>query len=177
MMTLFFDCKGIILYEFLGWKEKIKSEHYVKTLSNLKEAVQKKRPHLWNNRNFWIHHDNASPHTSDFTTGKLKEWGLKVLPHPPNSPDCAPCDFKVFPAMKKHLKGRKFKNIDELQKETRRVLWEEVDKSVFSVSIHEIVLHWQKYSAMNGEYFEGDGVQVDSLFERLDTEGYSSDEL
>ncbi len=29
MMTLFFDCKGIILCEFLGQKEKIKSEHYV----------------------------------------------------------------------------------------------------------------------------------------------------
>ena len=30
------------------------------------------------------------------------------LPHPPYSPDLAPCDFFLFPRLKKHLAGRKY---------------------------------------------------------------------
>ena len=37
-------------------------------------------------------------------------------------------------------------------------------KSVFEDAIHEMVLRWQKCEAVNGEYFEGDGVVIDPLF-------------
>ncbi len=97
-----------------------------------------------------------------------------MLPHPAYSPDCAPCDFKVFPAMKKVLRGKRFRNIAELQAETRRVLKQEVDQAVFSDGIHEMVTRWQKCSAANGEYFEGDKVPINPLFERLDSSMDSS---
>ena len=47
---------------------------------------------------------------------------MAVIPHPPYSPDFAPCDFFLFPKMKLKLKGRRFDTIEEIQAESQRVL-------------------------------------------------------
>ncbi len=52
MLTVFFDCKGVVLCEFLGKKETIDSKRYCQTLSNLKECMRKKRPELWADKVF-----------------------------------------------------------------------------------------------------------------------------
>jgi hypothetical protein len=46
---------------------------------------------------------------------------MAVIPHPPYSPDLAPCDF-LFPKMKLKLKGRRFDTSEEIQAESQRVL-------------------------------------------------------
>jgi hypothetical protein len=38
-----------------------------------------------------------------------------VIPHPPYSPDHAPCDFFLFPKMKLKLQGRRFENIENFR--------------------------------------------------------------
>ena len=35
--------------------------------------------------------------------------------HPPYSPDLAPCDFFLFPRMKRDLKGKRFQNVEEVR--------------------------------------------------------------
>jgi len=45
-----------------------------------------------------------------------------VIPHPPYSPDLAPCDFFLFSKMKLKLEGRRFDNIEGIQAESQRVL-------------------------------------------------------
>jgi hypothetical protein len=47
---------------------------------------------------------------------------MAVIPHPPYSPDLAPCDLFLFPKMKLKLKGRQFDTIEEMQAESQRVL-------------------------------------------------------
>jgi hypothetical protein len=47
---------------------------------------------------------------------------MAVIPHPPYSPDLAPCDFFLFPKMKLKLKGRRFDTTEEMQAESQRVL-------------------------------------------------------
>jgi hypothetical protein len=47
---------------------------------------------------------------------------MAVIPHPPYSPDLAPCDFFLFPKMVLKLKGRRFDNIEDIQAESQRVL-------------------------------------------------------
>jgi hypothetical protein len=47
---------------------------------------------------------------------------MAVIPHSPQSPDLAPCDFFLFPKMKLKLKGRRFDTIEEIQAESQRVL-------------------------------------------------------
>jgi hypothetical protein len=46
---------------------------------------------------------------------------MAAIPHPPYSPDLAPCDVLLFPKMKFNLKGRRFDTI-EIQAESQRVL-------------------------------------------------------
>jgi hypothetical protein len=42
---------------------------------------------------------------------------MTVIPHPPYSPDLAPCDIYLFIKMKLELKGRQFDTIEEIQAE------------------------------------------------------------
>jgi hypothetical protein len=47
---------------------------------------------------------------------------MAVIPHPPYSPELAPCDFFLFPKMKLKLKGRRFDTIEDIQAESQRML-------------------------------------------------------
>jgi transposase len=47
---------------------------------------------------------------------------MAVFPHPPYSPDLAPCDFFLFPKIKLRLKGRHFDTIKEIQAIFQKVL-------------------------------------------------------
>jgi hypothetical protein len=49
--------------------------------------------------------DNASAHTSLKTTEFVTNNNMGIVPHPPDSPDIAPCDFAVFLKLKLKLKG------------------------------------------------------------------------
>jgi hypothetical protein len=44
---------------------------------------------------------------------------MAVIPHPPYSPDLAPCDFFLYPNMKLKLKGRRFETTEEIQAESQ----------------------------------------------------------
>ena len=59
--------------------------------------------------------DNAPVHTSQHSTAVLDTTGLVVLDHPPYSPDLAPSDFYLFTHLKKHLRGERFNNKDDLK--------------------------------------------------------------
>ena len=47
---------------------------------------------------------------------------IAVIPHPPYSPDLAPCVFFLFPKMKLKLKGHRFDTTEKIQAETPKVL-------------------------------------------------------
>ncbi len=175
MATIFFDCDGLLLCEFLAPRDTITAEHYIKTLANLKEVIRKKRPKLWQGHKFILHHDNASPHTAALTMKNLQEWGMTVLEHPPCSPDMAPCDFALFPKLKKEMRGQNFRNVANVQLETKKILTN-LPKQVFEDAIFDIVAHWQKCVAVNGEYFEGDSVVIDPLLAKGNSSEDSSEE-
>ena len=73
-----------------------------------------------------FYHDNAPAHTSAVVTAKLVELGYELLPHPPYSPDVAPCDFFLFPNLKKSLAGQKFASNEEVIAATQVYLAENV---------------------------------------------------
>jgi hypothetical protein len=52
----------------------------------------------------------------------MAKYKMAVIPHPPYSPDLAPCDFFLFPKMKLKLKGPRYDTIEEIQSESHRVL-------------------------------------------------------
>jgi len=63
---------------------------------------------LANRKGVVFHHDNGQPHTSLMTRNKLTSLCLKVLMHPPYSPDFAQPDYHLFWALQNSLDGKKF---------------------------------------------------------------------
>ena len=76
-------------------------------LKKVKEFYNKKRP---SKRWSGVHllHDNASSHICEFVKSFLASEKVKVFNHPPYSPDLSPCDFFLFPRLKKMLSGNKY---------------------------------------------------------------------
>ena len=53
-------------------------------------------------------HDNASSQKCEVVKSFLASEKVTVLNHPPYSPDLSPCDFFLFPRLKKMLSGNKY---------------------------------------------------------------------
>jgi hypothetical protein len=81
---------------------------------------------------------------------------MAVIPHPPYSPDLAPCVFFLFPKMKLKLKGRRFDTIEEIQTESQRVLDTLTEKDLQEV-FQTWGRRWDWCLHEGGNYFEGDG--------------------
>ena len=60
-----------------------------------------------------LHHDNASEYTAAVTLDFLAASDVQLVAHPPYSPDLAPCDWFLFPSVKRQLKGKQFQNVED----------------------------------------------------------------
>ncbi|KYN13102.1 hypothetical protein ALC57_14709, partial [Trachymyrmex cornetzi] len=70
---------------------------------------------LWKENSWILHHDNAPAHTSLLVSSFLAKHDTIIMPQPPYSPDLAPCDFFLFPKLKRPMKGRRFATIEEIK--------------------------------------------------------------
>ena len=84
-----------------------------------------------------------------------KENNRTVIPHPPYSPDLAPCDFCLFHRMKGQMIGKRFADASEVKKETLEVL-NNISTEEFQKCFQEWEKRWHKCIESKGEYFEGD---------------------
>ena len=48
--------------------------------------------------------------------------GIRTVPHPPYSPDLAPCDFWLFPKLKEKLTGCRYETIEEMKEAVTKVI-------------------------------------------------------
>jgi hypothetical protein len=86
----------------------------------------------------------------------MAKYEMAVIPHPPYSPDLAPCDFFLFTKMKFNQKGRRFEKIEEIQAESLRVL--DTDRKGFpgsGLKMEKVV--GPVSTCGGGDCFEGDG--------------------
>jgi hypothetical protein len=93
----------------------VNKQLYQEVLARLKDAVCRKRPALWENQIWMLHHNNAPAHASLLTRSYLSEHQTTVVPYPPYSLDLAPPDFFLFLKLKTTLKGCHFQTIEEIQ--------------------------------------------------------------
>lgn len=154
MLEVFFDCKGIVHYEFIPQGRTVNKDMYVDILKRLREAVRQKRPELWGAKNWILHHDNAPAHRSLLVGQYLAKHQLPVLPQPPYSPDLAPADFYLFPRLKDQLKGRRFESAEEVEAATKDAM-RGVSKNGFQECFQQWYGRWQKCVVAEGHYFEG----------------------
>ena len=156
MLLCFFDQEGIVHQEFVPPGMTVNANFCCDVLRRLCENVHRKRPQKWQNQNLTIHHDNALAHRSFKVSQFLAKNNMTALPHPPYSPDLAPCDFFLFRKLKLQMKGRTFNTIEEIQKESQRVL-DTIPKMDFQGCFQAWQKRWDRCIRAEGEYFDGDG--------------------
>ncbi|KAF6272388.1 hypothetical protein mRhiFer1_009549 [Rhinolophus ferrumequinum] len=119
MLLTFFDIRGIIHYEFVPTVQTVNQVYYLEVLKRPREKVR--RPELFANNSWLLHHDNAPAHSALSVREFLASKQITVLEHPPYSPDLAPSDF-LYPKIKETLKGRHFDDLQDIEGNTMTAL-------------------------------------------------------
>ena len=79
----------------------------------------------------WIlHQENAPAHTSHLVQQFLAKHGTIQLQQLPYSPDRAPCNFFLFPRLKKFLKGHQFEAADYIKRNLTKTLLRHPERGV-----------------------------------------------
>ncbi|UYV70093.1 hypothetical protein LAZ67_7001761 [Cordylochernes scorpioides] len=108
-------------------------------------------------KNWLLHHDNAPAHTSLLVRDLLAKNNTLMMPQPPYSPDLAPCDFFLFPKLKRPMKGRRYATLDEIKTASKEEL-KKIFKNDFLKCFEDWKNRWNKCIISHGDYFEGDKI-------------------
>ena len=76
--------------------------------------------------------------------------GIKTIPHPPYSPDRAPCDFCLFPK----LRGYCYETIEEMKETVTKVIDRPTQEDLHG-TFQMLLERYNKCIATGGDYFEG----------------------
>ncbi len=117
MLSVFWDSQGVIHCEFLPQgRGGINAQYFLGLLRRFRESVRRRCCQLWRNRRnqFWLQMDGAPAHKARLVQTFIQQTNIKLLPHPPYSPDIAPSDFFLFARLKRHICGWRFPNINAL---------------------------------------------------------------
>ncbi|UYV64634.1 hypothetical protein LAZ67_3001408 [Cordylochernes scorpioides] len=142
MAIVFWDCKGVLLVDFLPPNTTVNAARYCEVLTKLRAAIKRKSPGLLSRKEL-LGHDNARPHAARTTQTLLENFKWEFFTHPPYSPDLAPSDFHLFPALKLHLGGKHFANDDEVQAEAKHWLRRQ-DTAWYNSGIKILLQRYQK---------------------------------
>ena len=114
MFTIFFNTQGVVAVDILQDKATISAKYCTEDV--LPQVLQSRaeQARTRSGSRLLLHHDNASAHTAATTVSFMKDAGVQLLPHSLYSPDLAPCDFRLFPKVKKAISGRLFSRIQDL---------------------------------------------------------------
>lgn len=99
-----------------------------------------------------LHWDNARPHIANLTQENLTSRGVRILPHPPYSPDLAPSDFFLFGYLKGRIMGQKFATSPELVANLSQIM-SEIGKSVLQKVYEEWMGRLEWVITHYGEYY------------------------
>ena len=119
----------------------------------MKEFYNKKQPSKgWSG----VHllHDSASSHKCEVVKSFLSSEKVKVLNHPPYSPDLSPCDCFLFLRLKKMLSGNNYTSRSSLGSAIYQCL-KQIPKDDYLSAFRDSVKRLQKCISVKGEYFEG----------------------
>ena len=125
-------------------------EYYVEVLREFRKRFCQKRPALFKSGQWYFHQDNAPVHNSILVTDYLTKMGIKTVPHPPYSPDIAPCNFCLFPK----LRGCRYKTTEEIKEALTKLIDTHTHEN-FHGALQKLLERY-KCIAAGGDYFERD---------------------
>lgn len=153
MVATFFTITGHLVTVPLTERRTVNAEWYTTVcVPQVLQKWQEKRPRTGTRGLLW-HHDNASAHTAARTVDMMAQNSIQLLPHPPYSPDLAPCDFFLFPFAKEKLRGTRFDNEDEACDAYLQIL-DEVPKEKWTQCFQMWFHRMERCIQSGGEYFE-----------------------
>lgn len=146
IFTTFFRSTGLVLNLRLEGQKTVTSKYFTEVcLPKMLDKIQIK--------GLILHYDNASSHTAGGTQKFITDNKITLMQHPPYSPDLAPCDFWLFPKLKKALRGTKFETPEEIE--------DFINEFYATISLEEwrgVYEMWMKRMKkcikVHGEYFE-----------------------
>ncbi len=153
MVVPFFDKRGLLE---VGYYENttINKHNFLALIMEVQDLVRVRRGvNIWRHP-YLLHMDNAPAHRADIVRRFLRQKNWPLLTHPPYSPDLSPCDFFLFPLLKRKLRGREFPNTFCL-----RIAIEAELALITAAQWRNCFLDWvkrcQRCIAFNGAYFKG----------------------
>ena len=101
-----------------------------------------------------LHHNNAPAHSSNLVQQFLSKDSIALLRQPLYSPDIAPCDFWLFPKLKKSLKGQRFDDKTTVENNATSVL-KAIPKSEFQDCFEKWKRRLNRVIQSSGDYLKG----------------------
>ena len=151
MFTIFFNTQGPVVVDIMPDKATITATYYTTSvllkvlLHNQSTARTRRRSRIQ------LHHDNAAPRKARITETYLDDNGIRLMEHPPYSPDLASCDFWLFPKIKSALAGKPFSRIEEAVHSEMRAIPTSEDRECFQ----KWRMRKQRCIEVDESYFEG----------------------
>ena len=154
LVVPFFDRHGLVHVETLQ-NQTVKAANLLPLLKHVRHSLLLR--HLQVRRRparTLLHMDNALAHRAKPVQDWLiaEEW--RQLPHPPYSPDLSPCDFFLFPLLKRRLQGKNYGDIPRLAAAVNREL-AEITQAQWRMCFADWLHRYRKCLLFQGWYFEG----------------------
>ena len=106
MIVVFFAKSSHVAFVPLQERKTVNAGRYVNTcLPKVLEAWNARRSNN-GTRGLLLLHDHASAHIATATLDYLEANRVQLVTQTPYSPGLAPCDFFLFPQVKRQLKGK-----------------------------------------------------------------------
>jgi transposase len=135
MAAVFWDCKGVLLVDFMCQGTTTNASAYFETLKRLRCTIQNRRQGILRCS---ICNDNARTHTTRAVQQLLQSFNWEVLYNPTHSPDLAPSDFLLCLHIKKHLACQKFHNDEQV--DNKVTMWLHAQVADFSdIKIQKLI--------------------------------------
>lgn len=154
LYAIFFNSSGPVVQIPTPNRRSVTGQFYRDVvLKKVKKHYSKQRPKT-GIRNVCLLHDNAPAHKSKLVQDYLKQERIIQLPHPPYSPDLSPCDFFLFPKLKKMLSGRRYRSRSAIGSAVFQCL-NSIPRADYFAAFESWISRLQKCISVKGEYFEG----------------------
>ena len=143
MASVFWDADGILLIDYLKKGQTINGTYCASLLMQIREKIKMKRGGKLT-KGVLFHQDNAPVHKSVIDMAAIHDCGLKLIEHPPYSPDLAPSDLHLFPKLKTATSGTHFQPDDDVIHAVDDFLNGQ-EKDFFKSDIDALKHRWHRY--------------------------------
>lgn len=151
LFSIFFKSNGPVLIHPIERGQTMDHHYYINNcLEPLVDEIKCHRPSC-GTCGIIIHHDNGRPHVHKDVISYLVLEGMKIMPHPPNSPDLAPCDFWLFDLIKENLADQK--DSESLRSAVNEFMYS-LSKEEYKKTFDKWLQRMQLCVDNEGDYFE-----------------------